>query len=187
VLFAAYRGGDEAAFRALFDRYAPLLTRVFGRRLSGRAEVHDLVQQTFLLLHRARNDFRADGKLRPWLMTIALNTLRRHLRKTMRAREVPLEQPADEGSSAELGEPVAAHDPVVAERRRRLRAALAKLPEAQRVAIELHWLEGLPFPEVAEIVGASTSAIKVRAHRGYERLRQLLAEEDVTKPGGSDH
>ena len=57
-----------------------------------------------------------------------------------------------------------------------MRRALAALPDHQREVIELHWLGELPFPEVARAVGASLSAVKVRAHRGYKRLRDLLGE-----------
>ena len=53
-------------------------------------------------------------------------------------------------------------------------AALGRIPEAQRQVIELHWFAGLPFQDIAEAVGASVGAVKVRAHRGYEAMRALL-------------
>ena len=59
---------------------------------------------------------------------------------------------------------------------KRLRAALETLAPAQRDAIVLHWFEGLSFPEIAQILGVSESALKVRAHRGYAQLRALLGE-----------
>ncbi|MEM1417581.1 MAG: sigma factor-like helix-turn-helix DNA-binding protein, partial [Myxococcota bacterium] len=55
-----------------------------------------------------------------------------------------------------------------------VRRAVAALPQGQREVIELHWFEGLAFQEVGAILGASTTAVKVRAHRGYERLRATL-------------
>jgi DNA-directed RNA polymerase specialized sigma24 family protein len=54
---------------------------------------------------------------------------------------------------------------------------LGDLPADQREVIELHWFDGLEFPEVAQVVGASVSAVKVRAHRGYVRLRQALGDD----------
>lgn len=170
ALFAAYAAGDQRAFQALFARYGPLVTRLVRRRVFDPTDAGDLVQQTFFQLHRARHDFRIDGKLRPWLLTIAMNVVRQYFRRRKRATEVPLHE---DGSWMPSTGP---HDPVAAERARQLRAALARLPDKQRVAIELHWLEGIPFPEVADIVGASVSAVKVRAHRGYARLRTLLEE-----------
>ncbi len=55
--------------------------------------------------------------------------------------------------------------------------ALAKLPDSQREAIVLHRFEGFSFKEIAELLGVTETAVKVRAHRGYERLRVLLASE----------
>jgi RNA polymerase sigma-70 factor (ECF subfamily) len=52
-----------------------------------------------------------------------------------------------------------------------LRQALARLPDEQRRVIEMHWFAGLPLPEVATALSVSLSAVKVRAHRAYERLR----------------
>ena len=66
-LFLAYVDGDRAAFAELFERYGPLVGRLVRRRVFDRDAAQDLVQQTFFQLHRARADFRRDGKLRPWV------------------------------------------------------------------------------------------------------------------------
>jgi RNA polymerase sigma-70 factor, ECF subfamily len=58
---------------------------------------------------------------------------------------------------------------------RRLGADLEQLPEGQRIPIVLHRFEGMGFAEIAESMGLTESAVKVRAHRGYARLRELLA------------
>lgn len=174
ALFARYVAGEPQAFQALFARFAPLLTRVVRRRVFDAAQGQDLVQQTFLQVHRARFDFRVDGRLRPWVITICMNVVRQHFRRTRRAAELPLEE---DGSWLPTVDP---HDPVRAEAARQLHVALAQLPDGTRRAIELHWLEGMPFPEVAEALGISTSAVKVRAHRGYKALRDLLERLAVT-------
>ena len=168
-LFAAYRGGDESAFDDLWRRYEAPLRRYARRRVGSVDELDELVQQTFLHLHRSRRDFRAGALLRPWLYTICLNVCRHHLRKRRRS-----------GARIELHDGVTptvpAHDIVADEDARRVRAALAELPEHERLVIELHWLQGLGFKEVAVVVGAGLSAVKVRAHRGYKRLRVALSE-----------
>ena len=169
-LMAAYVAGDTAAFEELFRRYAPALLRVIGRQLSSPGEAHDLVQQTFLQLHRARHDFKPGARLRPWIFTIALNLKREHYRRLRRRPEAPLELDGRH-DPAILPEP-----PERAENERAVRSALDKLPPDHREVIVLHWFEGLSFPEVSAVVGASVSAVKVRAHRGYVALRKLLAE-----------
>lgn len=170
----AYRGGDDAAFQALFERYGPRLLRTLRRQVRQQEDARELVQQTFLQLHRARFDFRSGTLLRPWLFTICLNLKREYFRRKGRRPEAPLEL---DGRSDPVTDP---HDPLEAERARQVRAAIRELPEAQREVIELHWFQGLPFKEVAGIVGASVTAVKVRAHRGYERLRLVL------EPPGAD-
>ena len=168
----AYVAGDSEAFRALFARYAPMLVRLTIRHLRSEELARDVVQQTFFQMHAARNDFQADRKLRPWVFTIAMNLVREHYRKQKRRKETEL----DEERSPAVERPE--RGPI--EQRQRaelLRAAMAKLPDSQREVVELHWFEERPFAEVAEIVGATEGAVRVRAHRAYKRLKELLGSE----------
>lgn len=172
----AYVAGDNAAFEQLFQRYAQVLFKVARRRLPSDDDARDVVQQTLLQLHRARHDYRSGAALRPWLFTIALNLVREHQRRLGRRGERPL----DDTDHARLpapdlqpGEAREARDSAA-----RVRAALASLPEPQRVVIELHLFDDLPYEEIAQIVGASVGAVRVRAHRGYERLREILPRSE---------
>jgi RNA polymerase sigma factor (sigma-70 family) len=169
-LMAAYVAGDAAAFRAIFERYAPLLLRAMLRELYVREEANDLVQQTFLQLHRARVDFDPGQKLKPWVFTIAMNLKREYFRRKKRRPERSLD------AETTLEPSVDALGAAQVEARRTLARVLADLPPDQREVIELHWFDGLEFPEVAQVVGASLSAVKVRAHRGYVRLREALGD-----------
>ncbi len=167
----AYRGGDEVAFQQLFERYAPRLLRAVRRQVSSEEDAAEIVQQAFLHFHRARHDFREGTLLRPWLFTICLNLKREYFRKRARRPEAPLELDGRQDPATP------AYDILRTERAQTIRAAIQKLPPSQRDVIDLHWLQGIPFKEVAEIVGASVTAVKVRAHRGYERLRKTLSED----------
>ena len=173
---AAYVAGDAAAFRALFERYAGPLHRMVLRRLGSEADARDVVQQTMLQMHRARNDFRSGSRLRPWLFTIAMNLVRGYYRSAGRRREQSLDDRAPEPRAASAEQPEDAR--LSDEEHQRVRAALGSLPEAQRVVIELHWWGECPYEEIAQIVGASVAAVRVRAHRGYEQLRRILAERE---------
>lgn len=168
-LMRAYVAGDLDAHRALFARLAPHLRGVAMHALRSTADADEVVQQTFLQLHRARGDYRAGSRVRPWVFTIARNLIRDAFRRRARKREVPL---VLEGA---LEPSVPAETPVErAQSAALVREALATLQPDQRRAIELHWWEGRPFAEVAAIVGASESAVKVRAHRGYKAMRAWL-------------
>jgi len=173
---AAYVAGDKSAFRALFERHAPALERVMQRDLAEREEARDLVQQTFLQLHRARLDFDPKQRLKPWLYTIALNLKREHFRKRRRRPERPDSDQADRQPTAPRGQEQT-------EARRSLGWALERIPPEQREVIELHWLAGLSFPELSESMGISVAAAKVRAHRGYLRLRELLGDGALGEAG----
>jgi RNA polymerase sigma-70 factor (ECF subfamily) len=178
-LMTAYVAGESAAFRVIFERYAPLLLRAMLRELYVREEASDLVQQTFLQLHRARADFDASQKLKPWVFTIAMNLKREYFRRKKRRPERSLDGEA-------LSEPaVGALGADRVEAQRTLARVLATLPADQREVIELHWFDGLEFPEVAQVVGASVNAVKVRAHRGYVRLRAALGDGAVLPPAGN--
>jgi RNA polymerase sigma-70 factor (ECF subfamily) len=174
ALMLRYRDrDDERAFEALFMRYAGRLQAFFSR-FGDRAasDAGDLLQKTFLQLHRARKDYEPGRPVRPWLYTIALNVRREEGRSRMRSREVALDL-QDPGVREPSVEPQ-----VSSASDRLLRRALGELSEIQREVITLHYFEGLSFPEIAEMLGATVSAVKVRAHRAYGELRRLLGEPE---------
>lgn len=157
---------DASAFEALFRRYAGRLHGLFTRTSGTRELASDLVQKTFLHVHRARADFTQGRLFRPWLYTIALNVRREESRRRARSREVSVDP-------QEVREPSV--DPQASSATDRLvQRALTQLNDGQREVVLLHWYEGLSFPEIAELLGATVSAVKVRAHRAYGELRRLL-------------
>jgi RNA polymerase sigma-70 factor (ECF subfamily) len=170
---AAYLAGDPRAFAELFRRYAPLLTQYFRRRAWQTADCHDLVQQTFLQLHRARAEFREGERLRPWLFTIARNVGCDYARKVSRRCELPCDvesQPA---------QPLAAVTPVpslAVEASRSLALALARLSLPDRQLIDEHFGEDRSFGELASRHGVRATTLRVRAHRARAKLRELLTE-----------
>lgn len=173
-LMTAYVAGDQSAFDELFRRLAPVLLRVMRHQLGRPEDAHDLVQQTFLHLHRARRDFREGKLLRPWLFTSALNLKREYFRRWKRRPEAPLEA-APESWDRPRGQERS-------EVQQTLGWALQFISKEQREVIRLHWLFGQSFPEIAADLGTSVSAVKVRAHRGYIALRQSLGEDALKPP-----
>ena len=169
-LMTAYVAGDQAAFDELFRRLAPILLRVMRRQLGRPEDAHDLVQQTFLHLHRARRDFKEGKQLRPWLFTIAVNLKREYFRRWKRRPEAPLEA-APESWEAPRGQERS-------EVQQTLGWALQFISDEQRQVIAMHWFAGQTFPEIAATLGTSVSAVKVRAHRGYIALRAVLGDDD---------
>lgn len=158
--------GEAEGFDVLFTRHAGAVRR-YVARMVGPAAADDLTQTTFLSLVRARGRYRAGSPFKPWLFAIATNAARDHLRRR-RPEDLTADGAPPKDVPAETGPQ---QDPGL---ERQVRAALDQLPAPQREAILLHRFEGLSFAEIAQSVGVTESAVKVRAHRGYLRLRELL-------------
>jgi RNA polymerase sigma-70 factor (ECF subfamily) len=170
-LMDAYAKGDRAAFDSLFQRHAPRLGAVLARGLHRPEDARDLLQQVFLQLHRHRADYESGRPFRPWLYTIALNLKRQYIRSKGRRPEGEL----DDAMLAVLSDGSEHHHRY--ELRQQLDRALGQLtPEAREVVL-LHWFGGLPMAEVAELVGASEAAVKVRAHRAYQAMQRTFDAE----------
>jgi RNA polymerase sigma-70 factor (ECF subfamily) len=175
-LMQRYQAGDANAFRELYALVAPRLLGYLSKLTRSRAIADDLLQQTFLKIHRARAAYVVGADPVPWFYSIAHRTFIDEARRVQRAHvraagdDVP-EVPADiTGESAERRD-----DPRVdPELARAALDALSTLPEQQREAVVLTKLEGKSVAEAAAIAGTTVGAMKVRAHRGYEALRKLL-------------
>lgn len=174
TLMIAYGGGDAGAFEQLYARLGPKLHGFFMRSFNNEAVAADLLQTTLLKLHRARRDFRPGLPFRPWVFAIAARVRLDEYRKRRQLPE-PLDEESDAGAGAAEG--IGSQVPAeldARERAQHVRAALAALPESQRVIIHLHRFEGLTFGEIARVLGSTEGAVKLKAFRGYERLRKQL-------------
>lgn len=169
TLMERYVAGEEEAFSLLHKRVAG---RLFGFFLKGgctRAIAQDLTQQTFLRVHLARGRYHLGAPVLPWLFTIAYRVRVDQFRRKGRRPESSLEPEQERKLSAPM--PEEESDQVIA-----LREAIDALPEGQRRVVMLHKFEGLSMAEVASIVGASESAVKVRAHRAYKAIKAHMTE-----------
>ncbi len=180
-LMQRYQDGDASAFRELYALLAPRLLGYLLKMARSRALADDLLQQTFLKVHRARAAYVRGADPLPWIYSIAHRTFIDETRRKKRAI-------VNVGNGEDMPEVVAGLDGQTAASRDESRVdpelakaaldALAQLPDAQREAVVLTKLDGKSVAEAAEIAGTTVGAMKVRAHRGYEALRKLLG----TKP-----
>ena len=164
--------GDEDAFEILYARHAPAVLAFLTRMVRDAALAEDLLQVTFLSVVRARGRYQLGTTLRAWVFAIAGNAGRDALRR-QRARPEDLSRAVPVAAAAPPTETV---DPGTT---RVVQEALMQLPLEQREAVVLHKMHELSFEEIATVLGITVSAAKVRAHRGYQRLRVLLAPLDV--------
>jgi RNA polymerase sigma-70 factor (ECF subfamily) len=167
-LLRAHLAGDRAAFHELTSRYQPLLWSLALYWLRCREDADEAVWDTLARAHQAAASCRADDSIRGWLVQILRNicTDRQRHNRSRPAEPVPgevLEQiPAPRN-------PIADH-----ELRMDVEAALAQLPEHQRMVLWLVEVNGYPVSEVAELLGIAAGTVKSRGARGRVRMEQIL-------------
>lgn len=171
VLMVAYQSGDLTAFDRLYFALEQELRGFLRARCHDPQRVDDLLQETFLQIHRSRRAYLPGLPVRPWVYAIAKRVFLMHVRKVRRR-----ESREDTSLSA-------AHErevPAVAERladRWELLSALRRVPgDGRRAFLLRHWM-GLSFREIAAVLGIAPGAAKLRSSRASRRLRSLLRHD----------
>jgi RNA polymerase sigma-70 factor (ECF subfamily) len=171
AVIAACAVGEGVALGVLFDRYHGRVRRFLGRCAgTDDRDLDDLVQITFEAVPRAARSFDGRSAVRTWLLGIANNVVRHHVRgeiRRKRLRDAAATVPV--GSWDSTTERVLEH-----ERSALLRTAIAQLPPKLREAFVLVYLEGLSGAETADLVGAREGTIWKRLHQARAALRQAL-------------
>ena len=175
MLMARYQEGDFGAATVLIDRISPQLHRLFVAQFASRADADDLLQETWLRIHKVRHTYRPGEPVLPWLYAIARHVRVDHYRKAMRtaAREQRLEE----------GCKVAVAFPGESRGADNLEALLAPLPESQREVIEMLKVAGMSLEEVARATSSSVGSVKQKVHRAYDKLRQKMGATGIRKSG----
>src|SRR5688500_13340270 len=165
-LMREYQSGRFEAFDELYALLAPWVRRHLLSHVRDAAAADDLVQETFLQLHRARQTYDAAYPLTPWAMAIA-----RHVR--LMDRRTQSRRPWAPDDVAEIEVPVRGEAAAYAEKTD-VRRALGKVAASQREAVIQHHVWGRSFREIAAKAGIAEAAAKLRSSRGMAQLRALL-------------
>jgi RNA polymerase sigma-70 factor (ECF subfamily) len=173
-LMLAFRAGDPTAFDGLFRRWSGPLLRYVERMVRDPAVAEELVQETFIRVHGARERYSPEARFSTWLYRIATNLALNELR---RPRRRVLHRSTDEDDALPLVAEGSGVDDVVDARREAetLLRALDELPEKQRAALCLAAVEGLSYAEVAEALEVTEKAVKALVHRARSGLAKRLA------------
>jgi RNA polymerase sigma-70 factor (ECF subfamily) len=167
--------GDLAAFRALFARYYPRVYAFVRRRLSDPGQTEDIVAEVFFELWRSAGRYRGAARPSTFLCGIAHfkclsahRAERRHKRAQVRSVELGvlerMEDPTDTTEELESREEM-----------RHVRQALELLPEGQREVVELAFVDGLAYAEIADRLGVAEGTVKTRVARARAHLRRYLS------------
>jgi RNA polymerase sigma-70 factor (ECF subfamily) len=171
ILMAEYQAGSVEAFDRLHDALAPDLRAFLAGLARDPTRADDLLQETFLQIHRSRAAHTPGEPVRPWVFAIAKRVFLMYRRSTMR-RERHEQRFSTEGRESET--------PAAADRlhaRQQVELALRQAPAEGRRPFLLHHLFGFSFNEVAARLGIRQGAAKVRSSRAANLMRAWLRED----------
>jgi RNA polymerase sigma-70 factor (ECF subfamily) len=180
-LMLAYQAGDESAFDRIVEGYSAQVYALLTRFLGQRSSREDLVQEVFLRVIRARERYQPTARFSTWLYRIVFNmsvneTQRSAGKETQTSEDLREQRSADgfadfdDERALQPSEHLERDDVV-----RVVRAAIAALPEHQRMALILAKYDEMPYVDIAQILGSSEKAVKSLVHRAREALREKLA------------
>ena len=170
-LLKCFRQGDPDAFEALFRQFQAEVYGWIVRIVRDPSAAEDLTVQTFWRIHRARGRFDPGASFGAWARRIATNLAIDYVRQTRPQVALP----------DDLAQP-ASVDPIVCrETRRQIADAFARLPAKLRVAATLSLIEEQSPKEIAEALGTSEGAVRVRVFRAVRLLRQQLRRLGVKR------
>lgn len=166
---AGYLDGRLDAFDGLYAALAPRVRSFLLGKCREAALADDLVQETFLQLHRSRRTYEPGRPVTPWVFAIARHVYLMHRRSTARRLRF------HEAFAADLRAGDVPRDDVdVLANQDAVRRALETVPADQRQALEMHHVEGWSFAEIAGRLGVRVNAAKTRAFRGMRKLKEQL-------------
>jgi len=177
VLLGVTRGDSEALgtlFEACFDDLYGLAFRMLGNRTAAE----DAMQEVFLKLHRGAGSLDPARDPRPWLRTITANHCRDHYRSfgaRVTRHSTPVDE-GDEGLQLPDGGPAPDSGTLADEKAILVQQALGELTAQDREVVVLRDYEGLDHGTIAEMLGASSAAVRKRYSRALSRLGELLQD-----------
>ena len=167
-----YQQADPAAPTALVAAISPPLLQFFRSQVASREQADDLLQETWLRIHRVRHTYRPGEPVLPWVYAIARRVRIDGYRRTRRITmyETAMDVLPERSAQVEPENSLPAFDTLV-----------AALPEGQREVVTMLKVGGLSLDEVARATSSTVGAVKQKAHRAYEKLRNLL---EIRPEGG---
>lgn len=162
--------GDGKSYELILREISPRIIKMVKSRIRDPETADDIFQTVLLNIHRSRHTFDPAKSFLPWLYSVTRNTVYDYLRKNR--KKIELEVLVGDHFTAQAETSMGDDYKIVYE-------AINKLPEKYKEAVQLIKLDGLSMLEAAQKLGVSVSAMKVRAHRGYEKLKKMLIEKSM--------
>lgn len=176
-LMGLVSAGNERAFEELVERHQRLVIGTVGRMLGTNSDAEDIAQQVFVRIWKNAKRYEPRAKFTTWMLKITRNLVFNELRRRSRHPAVPLQTETDEEERPIKDEHVVTPDATLLndELQKAVDAAIANLPETQRMAVILRRYEELSYEEIAETLDQSVSAVKSLLFRARTELRSALS------------
>ncbi len=165
----------EQAFEFVVNRYSRQLYAVVRRIVLRHEDADDVLQNTFIKVWKNIRGYRGDAKLSTWLHSIAVNEALSFIRREKSERKLALTGDGYDIAQMLASDPYFDGDEAEAQ----LIAAIAQLPEKQRITFELRYFDEKPFGEISKITGTSEGALKANYHHAVKKLQNFL---NITDP-----
>jgi RNA polymerase sigma-70 factor (ECF subfamily) len=181
AMIARVLDGNPDAFEGIIARYEDRVLRILKKHLPADC-VEEIAQETFIRAYRSLPTYKGKGGLQAWLSSIALRTCYDFWRKRYRSPEFPMSDLSEEGQhrvERVLADRSGEHFREEDERKEAealLDWALDRLSPADRMVLELVYLEGKSVKETAALMGWSVANVKVRSFRSRKKLQKLLTD-----------
>jgi RNA polymerase sigma factor (sigma-70 family) len=177
-LMEQFQDGAVQAFNILVSRYKDRLHNFLYRYTHNHEDCEDLVQETFLRVHRSRHSYERIAKFSTWMYTIALNLAKSLYKKKQRMQKVSIHEDPEDSESREM---VFEDSTILQDEKlhqkfciNELEKALMDLNEEFREAIVLRDIQELTYEEIADITGSAMGTVKSRINRGRIQLQEIL-------------
>jgi RNA polymerase sigma-70 factor (ECF subfamily) len=169
--------GNERAFRQLVERHQHAVIGTVARMLNDAHEAEDIAQQVFVRLWNSAPKWRPEAKFTTYLYTIMRNLVFNESRRRSRKKEISLDEQKENHPAAMRADEGLSPDEGMEKRElhRSIDAAIAALPEQQRLAVVLRTFEGLDYEDIAKALDTSVSSVKSLLFRARGVLREALA------------
>lgn len=166
--------GDADAFGVLVDRYADKLRRYGRKFLASNDDIEDIVQDVFVSVYRNIQSFDASLRFSPWIYRVAHNAYVNALRKSGR---ITFGFDIDALVSHHVHEDPAQDERDLRDMQSALDTALGKIPPKYREVLVLHYFEGLPYKDIADVLQIPIGTVSVRISRAKDALKKFIHKE----------
>ena len=180
ALMVAFQGGDEAAFRSLFEKHGRSTMAFCQRFVKDAARAEELAQDVFLKLHASADRYQPNARFTTFLYRIATNHCLNEVRRGEYQARPAIDPDGQDGAPLDPDQLAGGSATPEEEARgnalsRDVEAMLARLPETQRAAFVLARFEGLSYEEIAQVLGTTVPSVKSLVHRATVSAARALA------------